>query len=249
MGKSVLKVELVQHTPMPEEIVAMGAKLCYSSADITALKEGVNENDQSKFVEKLIGLGHLSPIEHASFTFGIEGVSRALLAQITRHRIASFSVKSQRYVGQMGFKSEDGVFSYIIPPRIMALGDDFVKKYEDQMKQMQEWYDFWNNALGSKGEESNEDARFVLPNAAETKMIVTMNARELLHFFDLRCCNRAQWEIRALAIEMLKLVKVVAPNIFGQAGPGCLMGPCPEGKMTCGKIAEVREMYSNLVTE
>jgi thymidylate synthase (FAD) len=108
---------------------------------------------------------------------------------------------------------------------------------------MQGWYDFWIEKLGDKGESSNEDARFILPNAAETKMIVTMNARELLHFFSLRCCNRAQWEIRDLAREMLRLVKEVSPNLFRSAGPGCLRGPCPEGKFTCGKIKEVREEF------
>ena len=108
------------------------------------------------------------------------------------------------------------------------------------MAQIQDWYDEWIEALGNQGEKSNEDARFVLPNAAETKFVVTMNARELLHFFSLRCCNRAQWEIRNLAIEMLRQVKEVAPNLFRNAGPGCVRGKCPEGKMTCGKAKEVR---------
>ncbi len=264
MGAKRMSVTLLKFTPDPQEIVAMGAKLCYSGADIEALKQGIESRDQAPFLERLMDFGHLSPIEHASFTFGVEGVSRSLLAQITRHRIASFSVKSQRYVpatpaarpagkadpaapeGREGPAGEDGVFGYIIPPRIEALGPEAVRMFESQMRQIQTWYDEWVEKLGKNGETSFEDARFILPNAAETKMLVTMNARELLHFFTLRCCNRAQWEIRALAREMLKLVKPVAPVIFKKAGPACLKGPCPEGKMSCGKSEEVRREYSNL---
>jgi len=247
MGEVSLNVKLLRYTPMPEEIVAMGAKLCYSSADIDELERGIEAKDQSKFLDKLMDMGHLSPIEHASFTFGIEGVSRSLLAQITRHRIASFSVKSQRYVSERS-DGED-TFNYIIPPSIKELGQEYVDKYKSQMAQIQAWYNEWLDALGNQGEVSNQDARFVLPNSAETKIIVTMNARELLHFFNLRCCNRAQWEIRRLAIEMLRQVKKVAPNLFKNAGPGCLRGVCPEGKMSCGKAGEVREMFKSIDCE
>ncbi|MCL6639697.1 MAG: FAD-dependent thymidylate synthase [Firmicutes bacterium] len=243
MGEKRLSVTLLRHTPEPQELVAMGAKLCYSAAGIEEIKRGIESRDQSAFLEKLVAFGHLSPIEHASFTFGIEGVSRSLLAQITRHRIASFSVKSQRYVSEAGGEREDGVFNYIIPPRIRKLGPDLVAEYEKQMRQIQQWYDFWVDKLGNKGEQSNEDARFVLPNAAETKMVVTMNARELLHFFSVRCCNRAQWEIRGLATEMLRQVKAVAPVLFREAGPPCLKGKCPEGAMSCGKSGEVRKKF------
>jgi thymidylate synthase (FAD) len=246
VGAKKLSVSLLKYTPGPEEAIAMGAKLCYSPAGLEELKQGVEAKAQGKFLARLIDSGHLSPIEHASFTFGIEGVSRSLLAQITRHRLASFSVKSQRYVSEVSAQSEGGVFGYIVPPRIGALGPKAVKVFEEQMKQVQEWYDYWVEQLGNHGESTYEDARFVLPNAAETKMLVTMNARELLHFFSLRCCGRAQWEIRALAVEMLRLVKEVAPVIFRDAGPGCVKGPCPEGKMSCGKITEVREQFNNL---
>ncbi len=246
MGAKKLKVALLRYTPDPQEAVAMGAKLCYSTAGIEELKQGIEARSQDAFLERLMEFGHLSPIEHASFTFGIEGVSRSLLAQITRHRIASFSVKSQRYVSEASAAKEEGVFGYIIPPRIESLGPDAVKEFESQMSQIQKWYDGWVEKLGNSGESTNEDARFVLPNAAETKMMVTMNARELLHFFNLRCCNRAQWEIRALASEMLRLVREAAPVMFRDAGPGCLKGPCPEGKMSCGKINEVREKYKSL---
>jgi thymidylate synthase (FAD) len=244
MAQRSLRVELLRYTTGSEEIVAMGAKLCYYSADIQELKAGIEGEDQSKFIQKLIEMGHYSPIEHASFTFGVEGVSRSLLAQITRHRLASFSVQSQRYVSELGSNNPDGVFDYIIPAQIVDLGDEYIKIFSDQMKQIQSWYDFWVKTLGDRGQESNEDARFVLPNAAETKFILTMNARELLHFFSLRCCNRAQWEIRALAEEMFKLVRRVAPTIFAQGGPSCVSGSCREGKMTCGKAEEVRNKYN-----
>jgi thymidylate synthase (FAD) len=245
LGRKKLYVELLRYTTGVEEVVAMGAKLCYSAADIQNLKSGIEAKDQSKFIAKLMEMGHMSPIEHASFTFGIEGVSRSLLAQITRHRIASFSVQSQRYVGKQS-NQEGKVFDYIIPPRIQALGDEAVAEFEAQMNTMQQWYDQWQQKLGGQGESANEDARFVLPNASETKMMVTMNARELLHFFHVRCCQRAQWEIRDLADGMLQLVKQVAPAVFEHAGPACVDGPCPEGKMSCGRMAEMREKYRSM---
>lgn len=246
MGRKKLNVRLVRHTPFPEEIIAMGAKLCYSSVDLDKLDEGIHQNDQGQFISKLMEMGHMSPLEHASFTFAIEGVSRSLLAQITRHRIASFSVQSQRYVSEHSQKNDDAVFDYIVPPQIEALGEKEVALFAEQMATIQKWYDDWVSKLGGKGEASQEDARFVLPNAAETKMIVTMNARELLHFFSLRCCNRAQWEIRELATQMLKIVKKVAPHMFSHGGPDCLKGACPEGKMSCGKRAEVIEKFTQL---
>jgi thymidylate synthase (FAD) len=237
-----LKVKLLAKTPYPQEVVSMGARLCYSDAGIDELQ---NAGESPRLIRALMDMGHMSPIEHASFTFGIEGVSRALLAQITRHRIASFSVQSQRYVCQSKNKEE---FDYILPPAIEALGEEAVLEYKKQMNTMQKWYQKWIERLGDGGEESNEDARFVLPGACETKMIVTMNARELLHFFSIRCCNRAQWEIRALAWEMLKIVKKEAPVLFGSAGPSCVRGGCSEGKMTCGMAAEVKRRHEELST-
>lgn len=243
MPRTTLKTVLLAATPDPELIVSMGAKLCYSKADIEDLQKTAKS---AEFIDKLTDMGHLSPIEHATFSFGVEGVSRALLAQITRHRIASFSVQSQRYVNQTAKK---GQFSYIIPPSIEALGKEAVEKFETQMQTMQDWYDEWVMALGNAGEKSNEDARFVLPNACETKMIITMNARELLHFFALRCCNRAQWEIRELAWQMLALAIEKAPALFKKAGPGCVGGECPEGRMCCGKAKEVRARHKELMEE
>ena len=228
-----MKVALVRHTLSPEEVVALGARLCYSRARVDDLLERVSTRDQTDFVNRIMGMGHDSVLEHASFTFGIEGVSRVLLAQITRHRLASFSVQSQRYVSY-----EDG-FGYIMPPKIAALGEDAQAEFARQMDTMHRWYTQWQERLGT-GEGGNEDARFVLPGACETRMMVTMNVRELRHFFSLRMCSRAQWEIRALATEMHRLCMEVAPALFENAGPGCLRGACPEGEKTCGKMLQIR---------
>ena len=233
MAETTLKVQLLRYTENPEEAIALGGRLCYSDDRIEDLEENVKKNAEG-FVKKLMDLGHLSPIEHVSFTFGIEGVSRALLAQITRHRIASFSVQSQRYV-----KQED--FSYIVPKSIKDLGADAEKRFCEQMSYISEFYNEWLD-MGV----APEDARFVLPNAAETRMILTMNARELMHFFRLRCCQRAQWEIRELAWEMLKLASKAAPALFSNAGPACVSGNCTEGKMTCGDPESARRKKQNL---
>ena len=229
-----MKVVLVRHTLSPEEVVALGARLCYSKARVDDLLERVEAKDQTDFVHKIMSMGHDSVLEHASFTFGIEGVSRTLLAQITRHRVASFSVQSQRYV------SYESGFGYIVPPKIEALGEDAVAEFEQQMATIHQWYTDWQKKLGT-GEGGNEDARFVLPGACETRMMVTMNVRELRHFFSLRMCSRAQWEIRALAAEMHRLCMEVAPTLFENAGPGCLRGACPEGEKTCGKMLQIRQ--------
>ena len=234
MPRSEMKVVLVRHTLSPEEVVALGARLCYSKARVDDLLERVETKDQTEFVHKIMSMGHDSVLEHASFTFGIEGVSRTLLAQITRHRVASFSVQSQRYV------SYESGFGYIVPPKIEALGEDAVAEFEQQMTTIHQWYTDWQQKLGT-GEGGNEDARFVLPGACETRMMVTMNVRELRHFFSLRMCSRAQWEIRALAAEMHRLCMEVAPTLFENAGPGCLRGACPEGEKTCGKMLQIRQ--------
>lgn len=235
MPEKQLHVELLAFTPDPEKTCALAARTCYSAMEYDELKTLVNEKDQAAFLRRIVASGHLSVLEHASFTFGVSGVSRALLAQLTRHRIASFSVQSQRYV------SLEKGFGYIVPPRIRELGDEAVQEFEAQMAQMQAWYKQWQEKLG---ENANEDARFVLPNACETHITVTMNARELRHFFSLRCCNRAQWEIRALADEMLRLCKEKCPVIFSDAGPGCVRGKCPEAK-PCGNPRHVEELFRN----
>lgn len=234
MSEAVLKVRLLCCTPQPETAAALGARLCYSDSGIDDLYERVAPEAET-MVDKLMGLGHLSPIEHASFTFGVEGVSRSLLAQLTRHRIASFSVQSQRYV------KKSGGADYIVPPGIRALGEDALAEYESQMAQINEYYKRWLD-MGVPA----EDARFVLPNAAETRLVMTMNARELLHFFSLRCCERAQWEIRRLAWTMLGIARREAPALFKNGGTSCCGGACSEGKMCCGRAARVKELSSEL---
>jgi len=241
MPEVVQNVRLLHYPPEAEKLAAMAAKLCYSPAHIIDIADGLTPEKSAAFLKRIVDLGILSTVEHASFTFGIEGVSRTLLAQLTRHRIASFSVQSQRYVSY----SEVG-FGYVIPPAIRALGEDAVREFEAQMEQIQRWYDGWRQRL-SDGESANEDARFVLPGACETRLMLTMNARELMHFFSLRCCNRAQWEIRELAWRMLALVSGVTPALFANAGPACVRGACSEGSMTCGKAAEVRKRHAEIV--
>ena len=238
-----LKVELLRYTPMPEETISLAAKLCYSKASIGDLKERISQKDQGGFIGKLMEMGHESVLEHVSFTFGIEGVSRVLLAQLTRHRIASFSVQSQRYV------SYEKGFGYIIPESISALGEEAVMKYSRQMETIESWYIDWQKQLGSCGEKSNEDARFVLPNACETRIIVSMNVRELRHFFSLRMCSRAQWEIRRMAEEMFRLCFETAPSLFLNAGPACLRGRCPEGEKSCGQAARIRADRELMIKE
>lgn len=241
MPESTLKVALIRHTLSPEEVVALGAKLCYSKARIGDLAQRVEAADQTAFCEKILSMGHESVLEHATFTFGVEGVSRVLLAQLTRHRMASFSVQSQRYV------SYEKGFGYVVPPQIRALGPEAEERYHGQMQQMHEWYIQWQQELGKKGESSNEDARFVLPGACETRLMLTMNVRELRHFFSLRMCNRAQWEIRAMATEMHRQCMAVAPALFADAGPGCLRGACPEGEKSCGCRSEIRRQREEML--
>lgn len=231
--RAKLKVKLISRTADGELVSALAAKLCYSDSDIDGLQQKLSEKEQSDFIRKIVSIGHHSVLEHLSFTFGIEGVSRALTHQLVRHRVASYSQKSQRYVAH-----SDG-FPFVMPKTVMA-DEKLAAEYDAAMSEIASIYD----RLLSAGVPA-EDARYVLPNACETKIVVTMNARELLHFFSVRCCERAQWEIRDMAFEMLKLCKKSAPSIFEQAGPGCVRGACPEGKFTCGKAAEIRRKFSD----
>ena len=216
-------VILIAHTPEAEKVVAMAAKICYAkNVSIKKLQKKINDDDVSTFITKLLESGHESPFEHVSFTFGIEGISRACSHQLVRHRMASFSQRSQRYC------FEDG-FNYIEPEDINE-NENEDKFFRDFMRHSKEVY----SKLIDKGVKP-EDARMVLPNACETKIIVTMNARELLHFFKLRCCKRAQKEIREVAFMMKNICRKVAPNVFQYAGPNCLKGYCTEGEKSCMK--------------
>lgn len=250
-----MKVKLISYTNNAEKIIAAAGKLCYSPVSIDEIMDNLDNEATNKFVKMLSALGHDSAIEHSTFTFGIEGISRACLAQLTRHRLASYNVQSQRYVRESNFE-------YVTPPEIEK-DQDLKKIYDQTMDYIHDIYLKFANILKEKhvkqfidnGDDEKkarskaekiaiEDARFLLPNACNTKLIVTMNARSLKHFFELRCCNRAQWEIRQLACEMLKLVKQVAPILFYNAGPSCIRGECKEGKMSCGKVREVREYFN-----
>ncbi len=231
--KARLNVKLIANTQDGELVSALAAKLCYSDSDIEGLKEKLEVKEQSDFIRKIVSIGHHSVLEHLNFTFGVEGVSRALTHQLVRHRIASFSQKSQRYVGH------GESFQYIVPKTIEA-DDRLLAEYDSAMDEIGKIYD----RLAKAGVPA-EDARYILPNGCETKIIITMNARELLHFFSVRCCERAQWEIRDMSFEMLKLAKKAAPAVFENAGPGCSRGACPEGAFTCGKSKEIREKFQN----
>lgn len=252
-----MKVKLIAHTPEPEKLIAAAAKNCYSASDVDSIWEGLTEERVSGYMEMLSELGHESPIEHVTFTFAIEDVSRSLLAQLTRHRIASYSVQSQRYVRENGF-------AYVIPPaidKIPAAREQFIYAMEEDQRiyerltgLLMEQYVPELLEQGVPEQEARrqaekhaiEDARYILPNACTTRIVMTANARSLKNFFRLRCCNRAQWEIRALAEEMYRLVYAVAPNLFCHCGPACVDGLCSEGKMSCGRAEEVSAHYRAL---
>lgn len=253
----MLKVELLEHTPNPDRVIAAAAKLCYSSVGVDDILEKMTPEKTESFINMLMNLGHESPVEHASFTFAVEGVSRSLLAQLTRHRIASYSVQSQRYVAK-------DAFEFVMPPEIEKIPEAkelFLKAMEND----RETYKKLNDILCAEHEKTmiaegkdpviakkdaqkkaNEDSRYVLSNACDTKIVMTMNVRSLYNFFNLRCCERAQWEIRELAVEMLRLVRRVSPILFAKAGPPCLKGKCSEGAMSCGKAALIKEKFKNL---
>lgn len=238
-------VKLITWTANAEELVAAAAKLCYAS-DASSI---FDHTSVQKYLNTLRSMGHLSPFEHASYTYLLEGVSRALTHQLVRHRIASYSQRSQRYVAH-------DTFEYIVPPSFEGktvetpVGPvDAVEYFHQTMAASAEAYGRLRDALGT-GESANQDARYVLPNAAETKIMVTMNARELFHFFGERICERAQWEIREVAERMLALAKEQTPVIFDGIGPKCVqIEKCPEGKKSCGKFAEKKDRYKATTIE
>lgn len=217
-----MNVELLYHTENPERAIATAARLCYAPVGAAELMETMPDERVRSVLSTIMNSGHFSTLEHASYTFAIEGVSRALTHQLVRHRLASFNQQSQRYV-----KFKEGV-AVVTPPTVgenPQAREVFDQAVDACVQAYQKLLDAGIPA---------EDARYLLPNAAESKIVVTMNVRELLHFFSNRCCNRAQWEIRELAHRMLALVRPTAPFIFMDAGAPCVRGACPEGKMTCG---------------
>lgn len=215
-------VRLLAFTPNPDKIASIAARTCYSSDSIKNIEESLTKDKMEYILNKVIKSNHTSVLEHVNFTFSIEDISRVLLAQLTRHRIASFSVKSQRYVNHINT-------SYYIPDTI-ANNEELKQKYDSYVNSAKELYkEFKIQGIPI------EDARYLLPNSTSTSLVMTMNARELLHFFNLRCCKRAQKEIRDLANIMLSLVKIEAPIIFKNAGSPCVSNKCTEDKPCKGR--------------
>ena len=228
-------IKLLRYTPEPELLCAAAALTSTNSEGPSELLNKMDSEKAGKVIRNVTGYGHISIIEHASFTFGIEGVSRALTHQLVRHRLASYTQQSQRYVS---YKEKD---SFVVPYSVKK-NKEALSEFNKTMGDISASYQRLLN-LGIP----LEDARYVLPNASETNIILTMNARELKNFFNTRCCERAQWEIREVATEMLKQVKKVAPTIFGEAGPRCVeLDYCPEGALMCGKMKEIRTKFRNL---
>lgn len=263
---SKLKVKIITHTPNPDEVISCAGKLCYSKVGVEEISQKQSQEDIDRFVNMLSSMGHESPLEHCSFTFAVEGISRACSHQIVRHRIASFSQQSQRYVNL------ENTFEYITPPSmedVIWIKQKYIKAMENTFDSYCEitkdllLYKIYNYLVEEKGiyspdiqqdedfminimktehknkfnqfeKEAIEDARYILPNACETKMVFTMNGRSLLNFLKHRECKRAQWEIRELASEMRNQLIEVAPALFKLSGAACRNGKCPEGKMTCG---------------
>lgn len=224
-----MQVTLLEHTPNPERLIAMSARLCYSQIGAAELAENMTDKQVEQLLGKIVSMGHMSPFEHASFTFAVEGVSRVLTHQLVRHRIASYSQQSQRYV-------KEDAFEYIMPPTVAA-NAMAKERFEQLMVDIQKVYNELNE-LGIP----REDARYVLPNATETKIVISMNVRTLYHFFELRCCMRAQWEIRNMAQQMLALAKQQSPLLFSKAGAACIAkGYCPEGEFSCGLIEKLKK--------
>jgi len=238
MPPITLQVRLLSHTPNALSLIYAAFRQCYHAGFVGDMWDRLVAGDiepdkQAAFVTKVLASGHDSPVEHVSFTFAVEGVSRALTHQLVRHRLASYSQQSQRYVNE----SE---FDFVVPPRIARI-PEARQRFVSFMGECAAAYRDLRGLLeasGRTGSKANEDARFVLPQAAESKIVVTMNCRSLLHFFELRLCERAQWEIRALALAMRELCRQALPVIFASAGPKCeRLGHCPESpEFSCGKV-------------
>ena len=228
-----LQVKLLEMSDDPLSLLYVAYRQCYSAqwaGDMWGEDEG--EKRQDAFIREMMRSGHDSPLEHVKFTFAVAGVSRALTHQLVRYRVASYSQQSQRYVDMREF-------GYVIPPSIA--GDEPLRtEFEHCMEEIQKCYQVLLDRFAEKGvtgERAHEDARFVLPQAGESKIVVTMNCRELLHFFSQRCCQRAQWEIRALADRMLEICREKLQPVFENGGAKCKrLGYCPEGKFSCGKF-------------
>lgn len=215
-----MEVSIISHSSLGENVCGIAAKTCVSH------KIPSVQDDVSKPLKSAVSSGHESILEHWNATFSIAGISRALLAQLSRHRLISLSVQSQRYVGM-------GDFDFTVPKTISDC-NKLLEKYNEYMYVTQEFY----SELVSNGI-PKEDARYILPNAVTTNVVLTANARELNHIFSLRCCSRAQSEFRELANKMLRLCKEIAPALFANSGASCKHGACPEGDKSCKKNVTV----------
>lgn len=254
-----LKVEILSNTEGLEAVIAAAGKLCYSPVGVKDILNTISNEEIEKFVGMLASMKHESPLEHVVFNFAVEGISRACSHQIVRHRIASYSQQSQRYVPL-------AAFGYIIPPAIKnnRAANYAFKQHMDECQRaydriktylLDDYMEVWSkenpvytpkeyDKAYSKYEKiAIEDARYVLPNSCETKMVFSMNVRTLYNFLEHRCCDRAQWEIRELADAMLVELRRVAPILFKNIGPRCVTGSCPEGRMSCGKQLEMKDKY------
>lgn len=217
------KVSLLYFTPNPEESIYVAARICYAALGANELQKNVNVEDAKKLIRFLVKAGHHSALEHASFTFSVENVSRVLTHQLVRNRIASYSHQSQRYVEM------DENLKFIVPPNIKENTEFYSRFVEMVDGQITFYHDMVAAGI------PKEDARYIIGGGVETKIVVTMNARELLNFFEHRVCHRAQWEIQSLARQMLELVLIEASTVFETAGPSCVREGCHEGKMSCGR--------------
>ena len=232
-----MKIKLLRHTADAELLCGAAALTTTKSGSPSETLEKTNIETAKQIIKRVTGYGHTSIIEHASFTFSIEEASRAMTHQLVRHRIASYTQQSQRYVTY-------GTLENYVTPQNITDNAEAKKIFEETLEKISETY---QKLL--KMDIPKEDARFILPNAAKTNIIVTMNARELRHFFNVRCCTRAQWEIRIAAMEMLKQARNAAPALFGNSGPTCVeMGYCPEGKMKPPEcdVLEMKEKFGKL---
>lgn len=235
MSQVHCQVSLLSHTAEPLALIYAAFRQCYHAGYVAEMWPRLVSGElpaqkQAEFVERILESGHVSPVEHVSFTFAVAGVSRALTHQLVRHRLASYSQQSQRYVSAAGF-------SYVVPPSIAARPET-LERFESCMREIGKAYDELRGMLEERiGDRAREDARFVLPQAAETRIVITMNCRELLHFFAERCCMRAQWEIREMAGKMLALCRETLPAVFAGAGAKCERRRlCPESsRFACGR--------------
>lgn len=230
-----MEITLLSHTKDPQRVIFAAAKQCYSKKDAAVIYQTAQKESPeavAKFIQELMARGHLSTVEHVTFTFAISGVSRVCTHQLVRHRVASFSQQSQRYVDMETFEC-------VIPP-LIEKDKELRKKFDEIVAHVRKTYEEMKAIVVSKKnldkEAVNQDLRFILPQAVMTKIVVTMNCRELLHFFSERLCTRAQWEIRAVADHMLKLCKEALPEVFAKAGAKCVhYSFCPEGEKGCGR--------------